>query len=141
MRQVSPYTLWLGHDGDGTDFRLILEKGIQAVVQLAAEEPPLALPRELIYCRFPLLDGSGNDRKMLDLALTTVANMLEKRIMALVCCGGGSSRTPAVAAGALSMVYQESPDDFLKQIADSGPADVVPAFWNEVLAALESQRS
>ena len=96
MRQIVPHALWLGHAGDGRDFPHILAAGIQAVVQLAAEEPPLELPRDLIYCRVPILDGPGNDIKLLSLATTTIANLLEKRIAVLVCCGGGMSRSPAL---------------------------------------------
>lgn len=80
MRQIHPHALWLGHAGDGRDFRLLLDTGIQAVVQLAAEEPPLQLPRELTYCRFPLVDGPDNERKLLSLAVTTVANFVEENV-------------------------------------------------------------
>jgi protein-tyrosine phosphatase len=137
MRQLLPYSLWLGHAGDGRAFRSVLDSGIKAVVQLAAEEPAVQLPRDLISCRFPILDGPGNDPKLLYLAMTTVANLLEKRVPVLVCCGGGMSRSPAIAAAALAMVYQESPDDFLKKTAERQPADVVPGLWNEVKSLLD----
>ncbi len=139
MRQIFPHPLWLGHAGDGRDFRLVLDTGVQAVVQLAAEEPPLELPRELIYCRFPLLDGPGNDPKHLFLATQTVANLLDKRVPVLVCCGAGMSRSPAIAAAALAMVYRKSPDDCLKQVAEHHAADVVPWLWSEVKTFLGSE--
>src|SRR5437764_255159 len=41
MRQITPHSLWLGHAGDGTDFRRVFDLGIRAIVQVAAEEPPL----------------------------------------------------------------------------------------------------
>jgi protein-tyrosine phosphatase len=141
MRQIMPHALWLGHAGDGRDFPRICAAGIQAVVQLAAEESPLELPRDLLYCRFPLLDGPGNDVKLLSLAATTIANLLEKKIPTLVCCGGGMSRSPALAAAALAMVYQEDADQCLKQIAEHHPADVLPGLWSEVKALVEGQRS
>jgi protein-tyrosine phosphatase len=131
MRQIPPYTLWLGHAGDGRDVKALLDTGIKAVVQLAAEEPPLQTPRELILCRFPLLDGPGNDPKVLYLATTTVANLLEKGVPVLVCCGGGMSRSPVIAALALAIVYQENPDECLKRVAEHHPADVAPGFWDE----------
>jgi hypothetical protein len=137
MRQIVPYSLWLGHAGDGRDFRAVFDSGIRAVVQLAAEEPTLPLPRDLIFCRFPLLDGPGNDPAQLYLATTTVANLLEKRVSVLVCCGGGMSRSPTVAAAALAMVYQETPEDCLKKIAADHPTDVDPALWNEVKSLLD----
>ena len=132
MRQVLPHPLWLGHTGDGRDVKLILDAGITAVVQLAVEESCLQLPRELVYCRFPLIDGPGNDAKLLLLAAISVANLLERGIPTLICCGAGLSRAPAIAAAALSMVYQDDADACLKQVAEHHPADVVPGFWEEV---------
>ena len=132
MRQIVPHFLWLGHAGDARDAKVLLDAGIEAVVQLAAEELPLQLPRDLILCRFPLLDGPGNDAKLLYLATTTVANLLEKRLPVLVGCGNGMSRSPAVAAVALALVYQENPDDCLKKVAEHQPADVAPGLWEEI---------
>jgi protein-tyrosine phosphatase len=140
MRQITPHALWLGHAGDGRDFRQVLDAGIAAIVQVAAAEPALQPPRELICCRFPLVDGPGNDRKLLSLTITTLANLLEKNIPTLVCCGAGMSRSPAIAAAALSMVYQEEPDECLKQIAEHHPHDVLPGLWAEVKRFLEADR-
>ena len=93
MRQILPHRLWLGHAGDGRDFQRVLDTGIQAMVQLAAEEPVLVSPRDLVYCRFPLVDGPGNDMKLLQLAISTIANLLEKKVPTLVFCGAGLSRS------------------------------------------------
>jgi protein-tyrosine phosphatase len=140
MRQILPHPLWLGHADDGRDYQLVLATGIQAIVQLALEEPALQPPREILYFRIPLLDGSGNDLKHLYLATTTVANLLEKRVPTLICCGAGLGRSPAIAAAALSMVYQENLDGCLKQVAEHHPADVAPGFWNDVKGLMESDR-
>ncbi len=136
MRQVLPYALWLGHAGDGRDFRAMLDVGIKAVVQLAAEEPLPQLPRDLVFCHFPLMDGPANDATLLYLATTTVANLLEKRLPVLVYCGGGMSRSPAIAAAALAMVYQEDPDACLKKVAEHHPADVAPGLWHDIKTSL-----
>ena len=138
MRQLSPHLLWLGNAGDERDCQRILETGIQAVVQLAAEEPVLELPRDLVYCRFPLVDGPGNDWKLLQLAVTTVANLLEKKVLTLVVCGAGLSRSPAIAAAAISLVFQQPADECLKQVAEHFPADVAPALWEEVKKVVEA---
>jgi hypothetical protein len=45
--------------------------------------PPVQLTRELISCRFPLLDGTGNH--LVDLAIRCVANLVERGIPTLVC--------------------------------------------------------
>ncbi len=140
MQQVLPHPLWLGHAGDGCDSHRIVDAGIRAVVQLAVEEPALQVPRDLILCHFPLVDGAGNDRKLLSLAVTTVANLLEKSVPTLVCCGAGMSRSPAVAAAALSLVYQEEPEECLKTVTEHHPHDVQPGLWAEVKALLEGDR-
>ena len=56
MRQVPGYQLWLGHVGDARDLRTVISTGIMALVDLAVNEPPATVTRDLVYCRFPLLD-------------------------------------------------------------------------------------
>ncbi len=65
MNQIKPHAIWIGHAGDGRAFRDIFDNGIRAIVQLAMEEPPIQTPRELVYLRFPLIDGAGNGRDIL----------------------------------------------------------------------------
>ena len=50
MKKIEPYRLWLGHAGDGRDIARIVDTGIEAVVQLAEEEPLIALPRSWFTC-------------------------------------------------------------------------------------------
>ena len=104
MKKIEPYKLWLGHAGDGRDFKQMLDLGIEALVQLASEEPPVQPPRELIYLRFPLIDGSGKTFNPLHFADSKrrVVNWVF-RFLTLVCCGAGLSRSPAVAAAALAL--------------------------------------
>src|SRR5258708_4351733 len=103
MNQILPYSLWVGHAGESGDFRHLFDVGIKAVVQLAEEEAPTATPRELIACRFPLVDGPGNETDVLVLALQTLATLLQRRVPTLICCGGGISRAPVLAAAALAL--------------------------------------
>jgi hypothetical protein len=140
MNQFVPHLLWIGHAGETTDFRPIHEAGIRAIVELAVEERPGQPPREVIYCRFPLVDGAGNDRQLLSLSINTLANLLEVRVPTLVCCGTGLSRSPAIAAAALSLLYQQPPEECLQQLLEHHPSDVSPGLWNEVKNFLDSTR-
>jgi protein-tyrosine phosphatase len=140
MEQIPPHPLWLGHAGDGRDLRSIFAAGILARVELAAEETPAPTPRDLIACRFPLVDGGGNDSVILRLALHTVAWLLEQKTPTLLCCGAGMSRSPAIAAGAMALLSGEHPEDCLRQVVLHRPADVVPALWNDVITAVQSLR-
>ena len=124
----------------GNDYRQILEAGIESIVQVALEEVALQPPRELTYCRFPIVDAPGNERRLLYLAVVTVANLLEKNVPTLVCCGSGMSRSPVIAAAALAMVQQEEPEDCLRQIAEHHPHDVTAGLWIEVKKMFDSQR-
>ena len=47
MRQIHPHALWLGHVGDVRDWRAVFDAGIQAIIDLAGNEPPAIPPRDL----------------------------------------------------------------------------------------------
>jgi protein-tyrosine phosphatase len=132
MHEILPNQLWIGNAGDGRDAARLLEAGVAAVVNLAAEEPSPALPRGMIYCRLPIMDGEQDDDSVLDLAIQIVVSLLKKEIPTLVHCSAGMSRSPAVAAAALAIVQSGSPEEKLKQIAASRPHDVSPQLWEAV---------
>lgn len=65
MREVIVNRLWIGNALDARDVSGVLRLGIEAVVDLAIEEPPIQYPRDLVYCRFPLVDGAENSPSVL----------------------------------------------------------------------------
>jgi protein-tyrosine phosphatase len=138
MHRLDPHHLWLGHAGDLAGVGSILDAGICAVVDLALNEPAPHLPRDMVYCRFPLVDGTGNDPWILLSAIRTVASLLTLGVPTLVCCSAGSSRGPAVVAAALSTVTRRTPEDCLRQVSKSVSHDVSPGFWNEVVGVCHS---
>jgi protein-tyrosine phosphatase len=140
MNQIHPYPLWLGHAGESRDYQKVFDLGVKVLIQLAAEEPSLQPPRELVYCRFPLLDGPGNRAELLFLAVSTVATLIKMHVPTLVACGAGMSRSPAVAAAALSMSFHEPPEKYLEKVLQHHPGDVSPGFWNEITSLLPTVR-
>jgi len=138
MNEIEGHLLWVGHAGDGRAFKQLYAAGIQAVVQVAAEELPPRPPRDLICCHFPLLDGAGNRPQLLCLAVSTLAALLRLHMPTLVCCGAGMSRSPSIAAAALAIVQGESPEACLVRISQYHPSDVSPGLWNELVAILPS---
>ncbi len=126
MRRVQPYELWIGNTGDLADMRGTIDAGVRAVVDLALNERPPQLPRELVYCRFPLVDGAGNDLWTLVTAIEMVANLIKLKVPVLVCCSAGLSRSPAIVAAALSRVEQRRPEDCLKSVSKIASHDVAP---------------
>ena len=141
MREILPRLLWIGNAHDARDFNQVLDLGITAVIDLAWEEPPISYPREIVYCRLPLIDGDENQTVVLQTALTTVARFISADLPTLVACSAGMSRSPAIVAGALSLVHDCSFAEAIQQIAATGPCDVAPGLWNEIQKLLEETGS
>jgi len=133
MVQIQPLLLWLGHVGDCRDFGRLADAGIEAVVQLATEEPQVNLPREFLVFRIPLHDGAGNGTTNLRLAVETVANLLRNQIPTLVCCSAGASRSPAIASCALAIVQNRSSSECLRHVSEFHKTDVSPGLWKDLL--------
>lgn len=132
MRPIIPDLLWIGNALDLRDVRATLSLGVRAVVDLAANEPPVQYPHDIAYCRLPLIDGEENTSVILRLAVSSTVQFVKARVPTLVACSAGMSRSPAVIAAALALVEKQPPDDVLKRIASAGPLDVAPALWDEI---------
>jgi protein-tyrosine phosphatase len=141
MRQIASYPLWIGHSGDARNLQVLLDVGIEAIVDLAMSEPPIAVTRELIYCRFPLLDASGNHPRLLRVAAETVARFINAQIPTLVFCGAGLSRSPCIAAAGFALALDRPADDCLRMVTADGARDVSPQLWHDVTTALAIQKS
>jgi hypothetical protein len=139
MRQIPGYSLWVGHVGDICDLRSLLSAGILAVVDLALNEPPAVLTRELVYCRFPLVDGAGNSPWIVRAAVEAIAGLLRSRTPTLVYCGAGMSRSPTIAAAAVARVRGCSWSDALARVIQSGAADVSPGLLSDVQAIVQEE--
>jgi protein-tyrosine phosphatase len=136
MRQIRGASLWIGHSGDVRDTRLVLATDILAVVDLAYEEPPATLSRDLVSVRIPLIDGTGNARWRLRAAIETVAGLVAAEVPTLVGCGAGLSRSPCVAGMALARVRGWTAEEGLALVLEGGRSDVSPGFWSELRAAM-----
>ena len=138
MRQVPGYPLWLGHVGDARDIRAVLNTGILAVADLAGNELPIAYPRDVSYCRFPLVDGTDNPPWLLRSAIACVSEWVRAGTPTLVFCSAGLSRTPAVTAVSLARTAGNSPTDMLKLVTGDAGHDVSPGLWIDLLSAMET---
>lgn len=139
MREIISQTLWIGNARDARDVKSVLDLGISAIIDLAMEEPPVTFPREIIYCRLPLVDGEENNPSVLQTAIETLVRFIHAEVPTLVACSGGMSRSPAIVAAALSKINVTSFDEAIKQIASIGPCDVAPGLWNEIQTLLEEK--
>ncbi len=140
MRLVQGYTLAIGHRGDTRDFVALRKAGVVAIVDLAVNELPLTPPREMVYCRFPMVDGAGNTRALIRGAIEVTASLVRSRVMTLVMCSAGMSRSPAIAAGAIAVVGLRPPGQCLVEVTHGAAADVSPGFWGDVVAVVAEMR-
>jgi hypothetical protein len=136
MRSIDDHNIWLGNIGDVRNPAALMAAGIGAVIDLACNESPVTLPREMIYCRFPIVDGAGNPPWLLRAAIETLAALMRAGVPTLVYCGAGMSRTPAIAAAGLALATGVTPRDALTLVCGNGPADVSSALWGDVQAVL-----
>src|SRR5262245_57128532 len=120
MRTVQPH-LYLGNALDARDLRRLHELEIAAVIDLALEEPPAQLSRELVYCRFPLIDGGGNPAWLIRAAMETTLRLLNQSVPTLVACSGGMSRSPSIVAAVLSIAQGREPAECLLELVRGQP--------------------
>jgi hypothetical protein len=137
MHPISGESLWIGHCGDLQDIKPLFDAGIEAIVDLGREEPFPDLPREFIYCRFPLVDGGGNAATLLQTAIATTAQLLHNRVPTVVVCGMGMSRSPSVAAAALAMHHGEPLDPWLHKVSAVKSMDLSLDLWSDVTNAVK----
>ncbi|MEQ8789854.1 MAG: dual specificity protein phosphatase [Pirellulaceae bacterium] len=141
MREIHPHLLWIGNALDARDSRALFDAEIEAVVDVAFEEPPATLPRQLIYCRFPLNDGGGNRAAILLHAVQCTVDLLAAGTRTLVACSAGMSRSPTIAAFALSSHLDQPAEEVLLGIAQVGALEVKGPLWNDVAAVLPRVRA
>jgi len=113
MRQITPYTLWIGNAGDLRDLDAWRSRGVHTFVDLAMSERPLAISREDVYARYPLHDGAGNPALLLYAALRHITSLIATNTPAVVFCSAGMSRSPTLVAAAISSHTGRSFDECL----------------------------
>jgi protein-tyrosine phosphatase len=132
MHEVHSNLLWLGHALDIREPRPLFDAEIMAVIDVALEEPAAQLPRELIYCRFPLNDGGGNASALLLQAVQCTADLFATGTRTIVACSAGMSRSPAIAAFALAAHLNQSPNDVIARISEIKSPEIKGSLWNDV---------
>lgn len=141
MKEIHPPILWTGNAREARDVQNLFDAGISAVVDLAYEESPAQLPRQLVYCRFPTVDGAGNDPSLLKLALSTTVELLRSGTPAMVACSAGMSRSPTVAVCALAVHLGRSSESVLAMINETVSLELHGDLWTDVCAIARDLQS
>lgn len=90
------------------------------------------MPRQLVYCRFPLNDGGGNDPNLLLQTVQTVVDLLAAGTPTIVDCLAGMSRSPTIAAFALVAHLDKTPDDIISPVLSVKSLELKNALWKNV---------
>jgi len=138
VREVISERLCIGNAIDAQDVTGVLNRGIVAIVDLAIEEPPILFPRDVVYCRFPLIDGAGNQPAVLRAAIQTVSNFVTSETPTLVACSAGMSRSPAIVAAAMATTEEIALADALERLAAGQPHDVSPGLLADIVEVRKS---
>ena len=139
MFELLPKQLRVANAIEVRDAKLLFETEIAAVVDVAYEESPARLPRQFVYCRYPLNDGGGNSATMIRLAVRTLVELIRAEMPTAIACSAGVSRSPTIAALAVAELKTVSPNTILQQIAKQRPLQLNAVFWNDALAALSER--
>jgi protein-tyrosine phosphatase len=137
MREAITHCLWLGNSAEARDITSVLGLGIVAIIDLAMEEPAIHYPRDILYCRIPLVDGSGNRPEIIRAAVDLTASLIDSRVPTLVACGAGMSRSPIIVAAALARVDGRSLEQALEDITADVAHDISTSLWAEVRAVCD----
>jgi hypothetical protein len=132
LHDVYEGLLYVGDALAARDLKQLYDQEMAAVVDLAANESPAQLGHDIIYCRFPLSDDESNDDALISLAIKCVHLLMQARVRTLVACSGGMSRSPLIAAAAISMATGDSLANCLVRITANVPHDVSPALFASV---------
>ncbi|MBI3839582.1 MAG: dual specificity protein phosphatase family protein [Planctomycetia bacterium] len=137
MRDAIPHRLWIGNASEARDISDVIGHGIIAIVDLAMEESPIHFPRDIVYCRIPLVDGAGNRPEIIRAAVDLTVSFIESKVPILVACGAGMSRSPIIVAAALARVDGKSIEEALEEITAGVAHDVSTSLWAEIKAVCE----
>jgi hypothetical protein len=135
--------LQVDNRSNARDLKYIYDNEFAAVVDLALDEPPAQLGRDIMYFRVPIVDGAGNSRASIETAILCVSTLLKNSQKTMVACSHGMSRSPVIAAAGMSLFLNEDPDICLSAVSKQRRLDVSPDLWlltKDILAELKRPR-
>jgi protein-tyrosine phosphatase len=110
--------LYVGSIDDAGDRSLLEEHRISVVLSLTYAEPETGTPSDVTVVRLPMMDGPQNDHRTFRRAVNEVLTRWEAGARVLVHCSAGASRSPAVAATAISLSTGQSLEAAFRQLKE-----------------------
>jgi protein-tyrosine phosphatase len=95
--------LYVGSIEDVEDRSVLDENRISVIISLTHAEPETDFPAGVTVVRTPMMDGPQNEYQTFVRAVEEVLTRWDTDNRVLVHCSAGASRSPAVAATALSL--------------------------------------
>jgi predicted protein tyrosine phosphatase len=108
--------LYVGTIDDAGDQSLLAEHRISVIVSLTHAEPDPGFPTDVTVVRLPMMDGPQNDHQTFLGAVSETVTRWEAGNRVLVHCSAGASRSPAVAATAVSLSTDRTLETAFQQL-------------------------
>ena len=134
--EIHPDRLWIGNALDIRQPSDLFDLCIEVIVDVAMEESPRQIPRQIVYHRFPLVDAGENDANVLTQCFKCVLGLLRQQQKTCIACSAGMSRSPTIAALALAVYLDEEPEAVVSKIAQSKSLDINGLFWNQASSVI-----
>lgn len=78
-------------------------------------------------CSYKLIDGPGNDLRVIEFAILDLERLCQASPPVLVHCQAGRSRSPTIVAGYLMRASRLTPGEAIEQIAGKRGISITPA--------------
>jgi protein-tyrosine phosphatase len=110
--------IFVGTESDADKKPLLRKHGIDAVISLTHSQPDI---EEVSRIDVPMIDGPQNSYEAFAEAVKTVVEQRENGQRVLVHCSAGSSRSPSVAAAAITRLSDTTLNEAFNQIIEHRP--------------------
>ncbi|RJX51893.1 dual specificity protein phosphatase family protein [Halonotius pteroides] len=107
--------IFVGPESDASDEVLLQKHGVDTVVSLTHSNPKTG---DITRVDVPMIDGPQNSYQAFAEAVETVVEQRENGQRVLVHCSAGSSRSPSVAAAAISNLTETDLKDVFNQVIE-----------------------
>jgi len=110
--------IFVGTEADASDESLLEAHGIDAVVSLTHNEPETG---DITRVDAPMVDGPQNSYQSFADALQSVLTSRDDGQRVLIHCAAGSSRSPSVAATAITCLTANTLNESFNQVLERRP--------------------